>query len=90
MIRTRPAPKRGERGAGLVEYALLVALIAVVCITAVTFLGTSGSAKFDKAGKAVDGTTEPSCSQYGAGAGIYHRITTSSGVQGDPQPGPCP
>ncbi len=28
-----------ERGASLVEYALLVALIAVVCIGAVTFLG---------------------------------------------------
>ena len=28
-----------ERGASLVEYALLVALIAVVCIAAVTVLG---------------------------------------------------
>jgi len=31
----------GEGGASLVEYALLVALIAVVCIGAVQFLGTS-------------------------------------------------
>jgi pilus assembly protein Flp/PilA len=45
--------KKGERGASLVEYALLVALIAVVCITAVTFLGTSGSAKIDKAGDGI-------------------------------------
>ena len=30
---------KDERGASLVEYALLVALIAVVCIAAVTFLG---------------------------------------------------
>ncbi len=30
---------RNERGASLVEYALLVALIAVVCIVAVTMLG---------------------------------------------------
>ncbi|MHB8466220.1 MAG: Flp family type IVb pilin [Acidimicrobiales bacterium] len=30
---------RSERGASLVEYALLVALIAVVCIVAVTTLG---------------------------------------------------
>lgn len=29
-----------ERGASLVEYALLVSLIAVVCIVAVTTLGT--------------------------------------------------
>lgn len=35
-----------ERGASLVEYALLVALIAVVCIAAVTALGESASEKF--------------------------------------------
>lgn len=35
-----------ERGASLVEYALLVALIAVVCIAAVTALGGSASSKF--------------------------------------------
>lgn len=32
-----------ERGASLVEYALLVALIAVVCIAAVTKLGSGTS-----------------------------------------------
>jgi pilus assembly protein Flp/PilA len=37
---------RTERGASLVEYALLVALIAVVCIIAITVLGTSASKKF--------------------------------------------
>jgi len=31
----------GERGASLVEYALLVALIALVCIAAVTTFGTA-------------------------------------------------
>ena len=36
-----------ERGASLVEYALLVALIAVVCIAAVTLLGGNASSKFD-------------------------------------------
>ena len=35
-----------ERGASLVEYSLLVALIAVVCITAVSTLGTTISDKF--------------------------------------------
>ena len=30
-----------DRGASLVEYALLVALIAVVCIAAIKFLGTT-------------------------------------------------
>jgi pilus assembly protein Flp/PilA len=32
---------REEEGASLVEYGLLLALIAVVCIAAVTTLGTS-------------------------------------------------
>ena len=36
-----------ERGAALVEYALLLALIAVVCIIALTALGTKGSSKFN-------------------------------------------
>lgn len=35
-----------ERGASLVEYSLLVALIAVACITAVSNLGTTISDKF--------------------------------------------
>lgn len=50
------ARKRSEQGAGLVEYALLVALIAVVCIAAVTFVGTSGSGKFGKASDGLNGT----------------------------------
>jgi pilus assembly protein Flp/PilA len=37
-----------ERGASLVEYALLVALIAVVCIAAVTALGQTASEKFSE------------------------------------------
>ncbi len=37
---------RSERGAALVEYALLVALIAVVCIVAITLLGKNASSKF--------------------------------------------
>jgi pilus assembly protein Flp/PilA len=35
-----------EKGASLVEYALLVALIAVVCIVAVRVLGQKASQKF--------------------------------------------
>ncbi len=40
------AQTKSERGATLVEYALLVALIAVVCIAAVTLLGSAASTKF--------------------------------------------
>ena len=43
-----------ERGASLVEYALLVALIAVVCIAAVTFLGDSISSNLSEIGSELD------------------------------------
>lgn len=39
-----------DRGASLVEYALLVALIAVVCVVAVQVLGTQASASFSSTG----------------------------------------
>ena len=42
-----------ERGASLVEYALLVALIAVVCILAVTFLGNRAQSKFSSIGQSI-------------------------------------
>ena len=47
---------RSERGAALVEYALLVALIAVVCIAAISLLGTSAKEKFSKVGSQIAGT----------------------------------
>ena len=43
-----------ERGASLVEYALLVALIAVVCIAAVTLLGGNASNKFNSVGQSIN------------------------------------
>ena len=47
------ARTRTDRGASLVEYALLVALIAVVCIAAVTLLGSNASSKFSKVASAI-------------------------------------
>jgi pilus assembly protein Flp/PilA len=44
---------KDESGASAVEYGLLVALIAVVIITAVTTLGQNLSGKFDEVGTAV-------------------------------------
>ena len=46
-----------EHGATAVEYALMVALIAVVIIAAVTFIGNSASEKFAEVGTAVDGAS---------------------------------
>jgi len=37
-----------ERGAALVEYGMLIGLIAVVCLVAVTTLGTEISTAFSK------------------------------------------
>ncbi len=48
------AQAKTERGASLVEYALLVALIAVVCIAAVTLLGSTASEKFSEVSSAID------------------------------------
>ena len=39
---------RSEEGAALAEYGILVAFIAIVAITAVTFFGSKISAKFSQ------------------------------------------
>ena len=46
-----------EKGASLVEYALLVALIAVVCIAAITLLGNNASTKFSQVGGSIGGAS---------------------------------
>lgn len=49
-LKTRAAD---EGGATAVEYALMVALIAVVIIAAVAFIGTSASQQFNSVGGCV-------------------------------------
>ena len=44
---------RTERGAALVEYALLLALIAVFCIIALSFLGGKSANKFSAVGNSL-------------------------------------
>lgn len=39
---------KDEKGATMVEYALMVALIAVVCIAAVGAIGSAANTKFEK------------------------------------------
>jgi pilus assembly protein Flp/PilA len=41
---------KSERGAALVEYALLLALIAVVCIVAVKAIGSNANKTFTSVG----------------------------------------
>ena len=49
---------RDEEGATMVEYALMLALIAIVCILVVTALGTQTGATFDEAQQNVSGGTQ--------------------------------
>ena len=44
---------RDQRGAALLEYALLLALISIVCILAITTLGTESSEKFSTVGSSI-------------------------------------
>ncbi len=43
-----------EKGATMLEYALLAALIAVVCIAAVTLLGQNASKSFSQSASSLD------------------------------------
>ncbi len=44
---------KGEEGQGLAEYGLILALIAVVCIAALTLLGTNVSDKLNTVASAI-------------------------------------
>lgn len=49
--------KHGERGAGLVEYLFLTALIGVVCMVAVTFFGNANNSSMQKSADTLGGKT---------------------------------
>jgi pilus assembly protein Flp/PilA len=45
---------KSERGASLVEYALLLALIAVICIGAITLIGGNANKKLSSAASSLN------------------------------------
>jgi pilus assembly protein Flp/PilA len=47
---------KAEDGPTAVEYAVMLALIIVVCVTAVTTLGTNARARFTSVGTTLGGT----------------------------------
>ena len=47
--------RRDDEGAALVEYGMLVGQIAVICVVAVTALGTEVSTAFSKIATALSG-----------------------------------
>lgn len=94
MHQTEPDERRRdrERGASLVEYALLVALIAVVCIGAVTLLGRNSSTKMSSAGTAVGGADDPYAGWicYPDGGGGHYFYEPDTHVVSYTTDGPCP
>ncbi|HEX7131920.1 MAG TPA: hypothetical protein VF228_05060 [Iamia sp.] len=50
--------REDDRGAGLVEYALLVALIAVVCFSAIAFFGTGSGNSVNSSKDCIDAAYE--------------------------------
>jgi Flp pilus assembly pilin Flp len=52
--RARVQPDRREDGAGLVEYSLLLALIAVVVFSAVSFFGSQNESGFGKSAACIE------------------------------------
>jgi len=57
QLRTKQA-LRGQRGQGMTEYILLVALIAIACIAAVKYFGSKTKEGFQTAGDAVGGVNQ--------------------------------
>jgi pilus assembly protein Flp/PilA len=57
LLKLINAVGKDEQGAALVEYALLIGLIAVVCIVAITQLGLSISGKLSTACSSLGGAT---------------------------------
>ena len=49
------AMKNDEKGQGLVEYALILVLISIVCIAVMKIVGSSTSNAFSSAGSALTG-----------------------------------
>ncbi|MGQ0519523.1 MAG: Flp family type IVb pilin [Actinomycetota bacterium] len=54
VVRTVTRKRASEAGNAFVEYAVLVALVAVVCIAAVTFFGEKTDDSFSSSGSALE------------------------------------
>jgi Flp pilus assembly pilin Flp len=58
------AARRGQRGASLIEYVLLLALIALVCVAALTYFGTNSKNSLGNSCHQIisaGGGTSPNC-----------------------------
>lgn len=50
---------RNERGASMVEYALLLALVAVIAIAGITLFGTAVADSFQSSNDSIDAIPSP-------------------------------
>lgn len=57
LVRFRSLLRRDEEGQGLAEYALILALIAIIAIAALLFMGSQVSDKLSVIGSAINGAT---------------------------------
>ncbi|MDQ2965508.1 MAG: Flp family type IVb pilin [Chloroflexota bacterium] len=57
LVRFHSLFRRDEEGQGLAEYALILALIAIVAIAALLFMGSQVSDKLSVIGSAINGAT---------------------------------
>lgn len=87
----RTHPLKDESGATLVEYALLVAMVAVAAVVAANALGTSSRGSMNGAGSAiVTGSASGPPGQSGTAPGQAGATPGQSGTtpaQGSPPPG---
>ena len=56
MVKNLVKKLKGTKGASMLEYALLAALIAVVCIAAITTLGEQASVSFSRVSSSMTGS----------------------------------
>jgi pilus assembly protein Flp/PilA len=54
MLKNLVTMLRSDDGQGLVEYALIIALVSVVAIAALTFLGSSAKSQLNSAASAIN------------------------------------
>jgi Flp pilus assembly pilin Flp len=75
---------REERGAALVEYALLLALIAAVVVVSLNFLGNATSRNFSSTGSHLGGGQAIPAGGGGGGGGGGGQEGNQQGGQGGP------
>lgn len=68
---------KNEKGQGLVEYALILVLVAIVVIVAATALGPQISSVFERTNNALSGAGgapnfSELCAVYGSGTTLYY------------------